>query len=206
MAKPVDEVTREILKQYDIDPKSALWDCHGTWVMYHKSVERIAAKAKITFDPPQIIEADTSGKTAVVCVVGHMGDRAEWSFGEAAPANNKNAYPWAMAEKRAKDRVALKLVGLAGFVYSEEEADDFKETRPRNEPEPRGATPDEWLAYAERVAHGVKSAPDAKDLEAIWKSEKEDLACLKLEAPETYQGLVDTFSARKAELNRRKAA
>ena len=35
-----------------------------------------------------------------------------------------------MAEKRAKDRVILKLVGLHGHVYSEEEADDFKKARP----------------------------------------------------------------------------
>jgi transcription initiation factor IIF auxiliary subunit len=34
-----------------------------------------------------------------------------------------------MAEKRAKDRVILKLVGLHGDVYSEEEADDFKDTQ-----------------------------------------------------------------------------
>ena len=32
-----------------------------------------------------------------------------------------------MAEKRAKDRVILKLVGLHGDVYSEEEADEFQE-------------------------------------------------------------------------------
>ena len=35
-----------------------------------------------------------------------------------------------MAEKRAKDRVILKLIGVAGFVYSEDEADAFKEERP----------------------------------------------------------------------------
>ena len=36
-----------------------------------------------------------------------------------------------MAEKRAKDRVILKLVGLHGDVYSEEEADDFKAAKPK---------------------------------------------------------------------------
>lgn len=35
-----------------------------------------------------------------------------------------------MAEKRAKDRVILKLVGLHGYVYSEEESDDFKDAKP----------------------------------------------------------------------------
>jgi hypothetical protein len=40
------------------------------------------------------------------------------------------AYPFAMAEKRAKDRVILKLIALHGLVYSEEEADDFKASAP----------------------------------------------------------------------------
>ena len=53
-------------------------------------------------------------------------------MGEASPKNNKNAYPWAMAEKRAKDRVILKLIGLHGLVYSEQEADEFKSERPDN--------------------------------------------------------------------------
>jgi hypothetical protein len=35
-----------------------------------------------------------------------------------------------MAEKRAKDRVILKLIELHGYVYSEEEADEFKQGRP----------------------------------------------------------------------------
>jgi hypothetical protein len=42
-----------------------------------------------------------------------------------------------MAEKRAKDRVILKLVGLHGDVYSEEEADDFKEAKPQNTGNPQ---------------------------------------------------------------------
>jgi hypothetical protein len=40
------------------------------------------------------------------------------------------AYVYAMAEKRAKDRVILKLIELHGLVYSEEEADEFKQSRP----------------------------------------------------------------------------
>jgi hypothetical protein len=43
-----------------------------------------------------------------------------------------------MAEKRAKDRVLLKLLGFAGEVYSEEEADDFKAAKPAPQATPRG--------------------------------------------------------------------
>lgn len=128
MAKKLDPQLLDILTKFGERPEDALWDCHGTWVAYHKAIERIAAKAGITFDMPQIIEANTAAKTATIAVRGTMGERAEWSFGEASPANNKNAYPFAMAEKRAKDRVVIKLVGLSG-IYSEEEADDFKPGR-----------------------------------------------------------------------------
>ena len=126
MAKKIDPRLIEILTKYGEDANEALWDCHGTWVAYHKAIERIAAKASIAFDMPQIIEASSADKTVAIAVSGRMGDRMEWSFGEATPSNNKNAYPYAMAEKRAKDRVVLKLVGLHGLVYSEEESDDFK--------------------------------------------------------------------------------
>src|SRR5688572_9489461 len=100
MPKPVAKHIADILKTYELDPKDALWDCHGTFVMYHRYCEIIAAKPGRKFDPPQIVEAKTADKVAVICVTGRMGaERVEWSFGEAAPSNNKNAYPYAMAEK-----------------------------------------------------------------------------------------------------------
>ncbi len=40
------------------------------------------------------------------------------------------AYVYAMAEKRGKDRVILKLIELHGLVYSEEEADEFRNGEP----------------------------------------------------------------------------
>lgn len=139
MAKKIDPVLIDILKKYDERPEDALWDCHGTWVAYHKAIERIAAKAGIAFDMPQIIEANSERKTVAIAVSGKLDDKTEWSFGEASPANNKNSYPYAMAEKRAKDRVVLKLIGLHGLVYSEEESDDFK-AAPEPSPKPVGAS------------------------------------------------------------------
>ena len=122
----------QILEQLGHTPQSATWDCHGTPVVLHKVLEQVAAAQGITFDPPTMIEADAEKKKVVMLVSGRLGDAVEWSVGEAVPYNNKNSYPYAMAEKRAKDRVILKLIGVAGFVYSEEEADDFQATRPSN--------------------------------------------------------------------------
>lgn len=131
MAK-IDPRLVDLLKQYGED-NTSVWDCHGTWVALHDAVERMAARAGIQFDMPTMIVNDPEKKNVVVCVAASLKDRKEWSFGEVSPANNKNAYPYAMAEKRAKDRVALKLLGMSGLVYSEEEADDFKAEKPQKQ-------------------------------------------------------------------------
>lgn len=130
MARKLDEAIGNTLKAHGFGP-DAVWDCHGVWVVYHRVLEKIAAKVGIVFDAPTIIEANSAEKVAALCVTGEMGKQREWSIGEASPLNyqtkgNQPAYPWAMAEKRAKDRVILKLIGLHGMVYSEEEADSFK--------------------------------------------------------------------------------
>jgi hypothetical protein len=93
----------------------------GTWLVKHSALEIVAVKSKLWFSPPQIVEANGADGYVAVCVSGTLGERVEWSIGEASPKNSKNAYPWAMAEKRAKDRVILKLTGIHGLVYSEDE-------------------------------------------------------------------------------------
>ena len=102
-----------------------IWDCHGTWVILHRSCESIATQLGIQFNEPKVLFANE--KDIAILVTGNLGKESEWSIGEAAPANNKNSYPWAMAEKRAKDRVILKLAKLSehGF-HSDIETDDPK--------------------------------------------------------------------------------
>lgn len=133
----IDPELRAILAKYGGDAEKDLWFCHGNWIAYHKALERIAVQACIKFDPPHVIEGNGSGKSVAICVTGNMQARSEWSIGEASEHNYKTsakqaAYPYAMAEKRGKDRVILKLLGLHGLVYSEEEADDFKETKQKS--------------------------------------------------------------------------
>ena len=136
----------EIGKKYNLDSAVDLWDCQGTWVITHKALERIAAQENIQWTrPPEIVCSDT--ETDVVLVAyGKLGDREEWSTGEASSDNypkrgRAKRYPWAIAEKRAKDRVILKLINLAGYLYSEEESEEFKDARPKQpeeKPLPRG--------------------------------------------------------------------
>ena len=112
---------------------TALWDCHGNWIIKHKALEKIATSAGITYSDCTVYAPLQGQDCFAVSLIGHMGDRSEWSIGEASPKNSKNSYYYAMAEKRAKDRVILKLLGLHAYIYSEEEADEFKEAAPVSE-------------------------------------------------------------------------
>ena len=108
-----------------------LWEVHGsTWCVKHKALERIAAEVGIVWEKPELKVCDMANGLIAILVGGKLGDHVEFSFGEASPKNNKNSYPIAMAEKRAKDRVILKLLAVHGDLYSEEEADDFKRQNP----------------------------------------------------------------------------
>lgn len=129
-----DNKIAEVLAKFGEPMAGNVWRVQGTVVIYHKALERIAAQAKIEFEPPTIVRAERD--EAVILVTGRMGERVEWSIGEALVgvnyriAGKQAAYVYAMAEKRAKDRVILKLIELHGLVYSEEEADEFRNARP----------------------------------------------------------------------------
>jgi hypothetical protein len=184
----IDPRTKQVLEKYCADPRAAVWNCHGKWVAYHAALEEIARNAKIRFDPPMVLEADGANKIAAICVTGHMDNKAEWSIGEAAPGNNKNAYPFAMAEKRAKDRVILKLIGLHGDVYSEEEADDFKPEqtpKPANKPSMKvsGKTPELWV---EGMLKLIDNSADLGELADVFEANKEALTRLANNRPDDF--------------------
>lgn len=129
MSKPLDERVKKILKELDLDPKECLWQTHGTWVMYHRYIEIAGVKHNINYE---LAEVEMNSLQGCVCIKCHAWleidakeipvlAKSVTTYGEASPANNKNAYPYAMAEKRAVDRAILKLLGLHGFIYSEDE-------------------------------------------------------------------------------------
>jgi hypothetical protein len=155
----------DFMEKYDIR-SDEVWPVPGgkAYAVKHKALERIAIALKITFERPAIIGCDLAGKSMVVCVFGKMGDREEWTFGEASPGNNKNQYFAAMTEKRAKDRVILKLLAAHGDLYSEDEAEDFKR------PNPHVTRPSDVMPPVEYDQHGeiVDNIP-APSPEAVKK-------------------------------------
>lgn len=138
--RTADKQIADILVRYGEPFAGNVWRVQGTAVIYHKTLERIAGHTKIRFDPPTLLRSERD--EAVILVTGRMPgekageERVEWSIGEALVNVNyrvsgrQAAYVYAMAEKRAKDRVILKLIELHGLVYSEEEADEFRQNQP----------------------------------------------------------------------------
>jgi hypothetical protein len=129
----------DFMKEYGVT-SDEVWPVPGgkAYAVKHKALERIANEKGIVFERPSVVACDLASKSMVICTFAKMGERTEWSFGEASPANNKNQYMAAMAEKRSRDRVILKLLSKHGDLYSEEEADDFKQ--PRQNPHVTRAT------------------------------------------------------------------
>lgn len=159
MPRKLDPIISDALKAHGLGPE-ACWDCHGTWVVYHRAIEQMAARSGIKFGLPVVLEARGDAKCVAICVSATLGDKSEWSIGEAAPGNNKNAYPYAMAEKRAKDRVTLKLIGLHGLVYSEEEMQ-----------EPKSQPADDHTAHATELISELKRWKQASGLEQWAQAE-----------------------------------
>ena len=124
MSKKPPEKIIALMKKHQLS-RDSLWDCHGTWVLLHKAIERLAAFENVHVDI-ELIHHNQPEKMCIVKATAKRGDFVCSSFGEAAPYNNKNTYPIAMAEKRAIDRAVLKALHLHGDIYSEIDADEFR--------------------------------------------------------------------------------
>ena len=119
---------KEIAQKYDLS-KDDFWELkRGTrsmWIITHDACEKIAAKENIQFGAPTIYRDSNQD----VAIVGDAkrGNKIIWSTGEASPKNCKAPYMFAMAEKRLKDRLILKLINAYEYgIYSDSEADNFK--------------------------------------------------------------------------------
>ena len=167
-AKQLSSQAIDILKKFGIDPREALWDCHGQYVIYHRYLEQVALRAGIRFGMPTVLDINQKEKSCCLLVEGWIQQKdgkppiAIWTIGEAATYNNKNSYPMAMAEKRAKDRLVLKLIGLHGEVYSEDEADDFK---PKKEAKPRVKKDAKY--FDDLCAYVVKNLKSSDSIEMV---------------------------------------
>jgi hypothetical protein len=200
VAKP-SKTVMDFMEKYGIE-SDEIWEVHGsTWVVKHKALERVAVEVGVKWDRPSVQICDLTAKIAVICAFGKLGDHEEWSFGEASPANNKNSYPMAMAEKRARDRVILKLLVSHGALYSESEAEEF--TRPGVDA-PRVTLPkkDAKEVYS-KLQNDIRNATSREQLKVWAEGNKDRIAVL----PEDWQDILRLqYEEMVADLRQREAA
>jgi hypothetical protein len=75
-----------------------------------------------------IVNLSDDHSHCLVKALGKRGEKIIQTYGECSPKNNKNAYPVAMAEKRAKSRIVLMLAGFYELgIYGQDESDSFSQ-------------------------------------------------------------------------------
>lgn len=119
---------KELAQKYKLS-KDDFWNLQrggkDIWIITHDACEKIAAQENIQFGAPTIYR--DSNKDVAIVGDAKRGNKVIWSTGEASPNNCKAPYPFAMAEKRLKDRLILKLINAYEYgIYSDSEADNFK--------------------------------------------------------------------------------
>ena len=116
---------KELSKKYNLTKEDYWQESRSKkWIISHDACEKIADMEGIIFGPPQVLNSEQNFVRMVIS--GKKGEVLMWSIGEADNKNCKNLYFGAMAEKRGKDRVILKLINAYEYeIYSDVEADNF---------------------------------------------------------------------------------
>jgi len=193
------------------DKNSAVWSLpqnKNVLIIKHKALEKISAHLGMWFDPPTILESDTDKKIVSLVVKGYIDDgkgkNTAWSIGEVSPDNYKtyakqSTYPYAMAEKRAVDRVILKLLGVHGDMYSEEEAEDFKTNNAKVvSVEKLDASTLEFVTEAVKVFLPRKKTKE--DVRNFYISNKTLLEPIKNNQPDEFEPIKKLFADRLEEI------
>ena len=117
---------KDLAKKYNLT-KDDYWQESRSqkYIITHDACQKIGDMEGIIFGPPQVLNSEQNFVRMVIS--GKKGEVLMWSIGEADNKNCKNLYFGAMAEKRGKDRVILKLINAYEYgIYSDVEADNFQ--------------------------------------------------------------------------------
>lgn len=119
------EFLREIYKKYELT-EDDYFKLHGTAIITKTGIQKIATAEGFDYDF-DVIQASPD-YCAVQCYVSKDGEPLATSLASAEKSNVKNSqkYYLEMAEKRAKARAILIAIDAHGYLYSEDESDDFK--------------------------------------------------------------------------------
>ena len=201
----LSKLLKEVGEVVDVrDKNSAVWSLpqnKNALIVKHKALEKISAHLGMWFDPPKIIESDTEKKIVSLVVQGYIDDgkgkNTAWSIGEVSPQNTSNKYVYAMAEKRAIDRVILKLLGVHGDFYSQAEIDEGENSNKGTSDKP---DPKMVAMIKEMFLTFLKVQKTREELVAYWKGNPEPLRQLKAMSEVAHQEVEDAFRERAKEI------
>ena len=171
----IDPIVKDILQELKFNPSECLWEKHGATCMKHRYIEIAGQEKGVVIESLDEVEKNSAeGVVAIKCTAS-LGKSKVITYGEATPKNNKNGYPYAMAEKRAIDRAILKLIGIHGFVYSDDEVDDKFENvevkKTETKEQPKKKIDDLYITTA---LDKIKNNKEKKD-SVVLRSEMENL-------------------------------
>ena len=119
------ETLRRLFTQNNLVSEDVFKHAHYT-IITRAGIDKIMAAQNIEIRY-ELVSCSDDHSHCLIKAFGKLGEKIIETFGEATPKNNKNAYPVAMAEKRAMSRIVLKLAGFYEHgIFGEEESDDFK--------------------------------------------------------------------------------
>lgn len=126
------EFIKQIYETYNLIGDEDIFKLtHGnkvTPIVTKTGIQKIAAQEQFKYDFTDVLIS--SEYCAVKCTITDKnGLFLSCSYGSAEKANVRNSakYYLEMAEKRAKARAVLIAIGAHGYLYSEDEADEFKQ-------------------------------------------------------------------------------
>lgn len=115
-------IEQQLMSRYDFLKKDDFYpEKHsGQMLIKHKACEKIARHEGIKYAEPRFLKVERDH--SVLYCAATLGEKMEWTIGEAdLNSNCFNKYVHSMSEKRCKDRLILKLIGVYGDIYSTEE-------------------------------------------------------------------------------------
>lgn len=121
------ETLRRLFTENNLVAEDVFKHQHYT-IITRAGIDKIQAASNIEIQY-SLVNLSDDHSHCLIKATGTMGDKTIETYGEASPKNNRNAYPVAMAEKRAMSRIVLKLAGFYELgIFGEDEADDFKKS------------------------------------------------------------------------------
>ena len=194
MMGEIEPRVKDILVKFKLKPEHALYSMpignKKLLIMKHKYCELVAVKAGVIIDDLVEVETNSASGIAVIKCYAHNDKMKVITYGEASPKNCRVAYPYAMAEKRAVDRAVLKLVGLHGFVYSEDEMDDTDDQK-------IGSANDDAI---QTFLTNIEGSKTLKQATGYYEMAKVNIAKAKKSNPGLYQMATAKYESKRKEL------